>query len=379
MKILHLTTDEKFIDGAMFTFNKAFPGGNKLLLLKSPANPPIRYIRKSKIDFQVVVGKRALSEIIAEGTGYDWVVVHGMNTTWAKLILSLPKKKILYIVWGAEFYGDRFLNPNSLLGPNTKKIASTIDKSTVIDRLKAIYRKYRYGKGKPIDPELYEKAFNALNYVGLAYKEEFDSYVNRGILREDTQYVKIGYYPMEYFMEGIDLETKLGTGVLIGNSSSFTNNHLEVFSQLKDIGYKGTIMVPLSYGNSKLKNFLCIKGKEIFGDQFEPLTNFMPLRDYTKKLTTCNVMIMNHYRQQAAGNVFSGIYLGFKVFLNPRNTLFTYLKNLGCIVFDIENDLYSGNDLTGLSSSEIKKNKELLKGDIGINSFVKSLQNLVEQ
>ena len=121
---------------------------------------------------------------------------------------------------------------------------------------------------------------------------------------------------------------------MIGNSASLNGNHDEVFLQLSKLDLRGRkIIVPLSYGNMKLKDYLIEKGNNIFGSSFVPLTEFMPLDNYIDTMQHARTYIYGNYRQEGFGNIVMALCWGGVVFLHPNNALLSYFKDLGCILF----------------------------------------------
>ena len=109
---------------------------------------------------------------------------------------------------------------------------------------------------------------------------------------------------------------------------------MEAIEILKKLDLKNNnIVTPLSYGNKEYANQIEEIGKQEIGKRFMPLTEFLPLNEYQKILQSCGIVIMNHYRQQAVGNVLNALYLGAKVYLSNNNTLYHYLRRIGCHVF----------------------------------------------
>ena len=72
--------------------------------------------------------------------------------------------------------------------------------------------------------------------------------------------------------------------ILIGNSATPENQHIEVFEWLKDkLDDNTEILVPLSYGLDDYRKEVIDKGKEIFGGSFVPVTDFMEREKYETK------------------------------------------------------------------------------------------------
>jgi hypothetical protein len=380
MKFLHFTTDEKFINGAMSTFELAFPSQNRLYLLKAPANPKTRYVHQKYITQEIVKNSQVLDFYKRIAKNADWVIIHGMNDVWAEFILKNKNIKILYVIWGAEIYGNRYLYAKNILGEKTKNLLENNSKFSLKDFLKMKFNSFRYGKSKSKEEVqlLNKQAIQKIENIAILYKEEIEGFYKNEILIKPINYLKFGYYPFEYFMDQVDSKVKLGNNILIGNSSSYSNNHLEVFEHIKTFDLEDKkLIVPLSYGDPVLSKQLLSKGQSLLKDNFYPILDFMPLSAYTKLMQTCNVVIMNHYRQQAVGNIISAVYLGAKVFLNKENSAYLYLKGLGCHIYEITEDLNSHNDLLGLTDIEINHNRSILQNDINQSKLVKNLKTFL--
>jgi hypothetical protein len=108
--------------------------------------------------------------------------------------------------------------------------------------------------------------------------------------------------------------------------------------------------------------------------------DFMPLHDYNNYLEQCGIVIMNHYRQQAVGNVLTMLWMGAKVYLDERNSLYHYLKRIGVYVFSIQKDLHEDNpDLfLLLNVEERNENRNILKAEIGQDHLLKELRRQLE-
>ncbi|MBK7480393.1 MAG: hypothetical protein IPI69_12210 [Bacteroidales bacterium] len=100
---------------------------------------------------------------------------------------------------------------------------------------------------------------------------------------------------------------------------------------------------------------------------------------YTRTLQSCGIAIMNHYRQQAVGNILMMIWLGSKVYLSPLSTLYTYLKRIGIKVFSIEQDLVSDNPeaLINLSVEDANRNRIILREEFSEKAVVSRLRDAV--
>lgn len=99
--------------------------------------------------------------------------------------------------------------------------------------------------------------------------------------------------------------------VLVGNFASSTNNHIEIFNKLRN-QKNINIFVVLSYGDMEYAKLIEKKGFEIFGRNFYPITNFIKHEKYIDFLSTIDIAIFNHNRQEGFGNLVTLLGLGKK-------------------------------------------------------------------
>ncbi|MBD5134534.1 MAG: TDP-N-acetylfucosamine:lipid II N-acetylfucosaminyltransferase [Lachnospiraceae bacterium] len=125
--------------------------------------------------------------------------------------------------------------------------------------------------------------------------------------------------------------------ILVGNSSTPENQHIEMFEKLsylkeeKDIN----IICPLSYGDENYREEVIRKGKDIFGNNFIPITEFMDIEKYHNLLSTCDIGIFNNNRQQALGNIWIMLRMGKKLYIRSDNSMWKHFKDLGFKLYDI--------------------------------------------
>jgi hypothetical protein len=86
---------------------------------------------------------------------------------------------------------------------------------------------------------------------------------------------------------------------------------------------------------------------------------------------------MNQLRQQAFGNILSSLWLGSKVFLNPQNTIYSYLKSLGIHIYSVE-DINSNNPeiIQNLEDVKASKNKEILGRFFSLKNIILQTKKL---
>lgn len=378
-KIIHIASDEKFINSAYWQFNKAFPEENTFYLIVDEVGNRLKHVQLNDNFILIESGLKNLKKLAISLSKEQLIVVHGLDYFRSFIVQHLDRNcKVIWMVWGAEVYNNpKIVVPSSLYGPQTYSafiISTREDK--IENYFKDSFRKLFYKlKHKTEEPnKLILSAIKRANYCAILYKEEHD------FIRKSTgvknNYLKFSYYPIELMVGNTDARIT-GNNILVGNSASETNNHLEAILRLKQLQIKGqNIIVPLSYGNQFYGKKIIEKGKKIFGDNFIPLIDFMPLHDYNEYLEQCGIVVMNHYRQQAVGNVLAMLWMGAKVFLDEKNTLYHYLRRLGIYIFSISKDLIPENPncLELLTPEQQDQNRKILKNEINEEALIDKLK-----
>ncbi len=371
IKILHLAKDEKFIDAANYLYEKAFPGSNTfLIVLPRSKNYNIKYISLKK-NYILLHGIKQAEEKVREIIQYyDLIVLHGFDFFKALIVNRYPEKIFNYIIFGGEIYNRHKKFRESIYGNKTIKYVK--QKRTLQEVLKNIYYFYKY---KVIDIYRFQfKQLKKINYFSAILKEDYELLLKENIITHKTQYLKFTYYPIEFiFGENKDL-TVNNNNILLGNSASWSNNHIEAIDMLSEINInKQKVIIPLSYGNKEYAKVVENYATKKLGDKIKVLKEFIPLQDYNKILQSCGIVIMNHYRQQAIGNILASMWMGAKIFLDKRNTFYHYLKRIGCYVYSMEE--LSNDNINLLNKEQIQHNRNVLLKEIGTDAIVNYMKD----
>ena len=125
--------------------------------------------------------------------------------------------------------------------------------------------------------------------------------------------------------------------ILFGNSSDPTGNHLDGFHYLKDkVRDSFEVFSFLSYGDPVAKEWALQSGRELFGDSFHPVTEYMDKEAFVRFMQGMDVVMMFHNRQQAEGNIMTALTLGKPVFMKPMNPQYDMLLRMGVkSVYDV--------------------------------------------
>lgn len=211
-------------------------------------------------------------------------------------------KKSIFVVWGDDVYGDNMYRKHLPFPKNIKDFVRRYMKACVI---KEIPKFMTFATG---DFELIKKWYGT---DGKQYDCLYPSTVNKNEL--DNSRVK---------------HRSSVVNIMVGNSSTRSNNHIEVFRMLahyKDENIR--IICPLSYGDFEYRREVISQGKSIFGGKFVALTKYLTPDKYAGFLSTIDIAIFHQDRQQATGNIEIVSYYGAKVYLKSTATTWDYYVN----------------------------------------------------
>ena len=243
----------------------------------------------------------------------DRLIIHGLFNKWVIYALFIKRKLLkcsTIVMWGSDLYIHRTLSLS-------KKLK---DKITEFMRGYIFRNVNTLGFDMPTDYQLMKDWYNV------------------------TRPACFITYPQPINKELINLALKSKKlspviNILLGNSASRENNHLEALDFLSIFADKNIkIYCPLAYGDTEdYKQKVIEKGKSIFNNKFEPITNFISSEEYAEFFSKMNVAIFNNNRQQAMGNITLASFLGCKVYLRQNTTMWRqYVEIGGCHFYPVE-------------------------------------------
>ncbi len=379
MNILHLILDEKFILFFDDIFSKLSNINNRYLVQVNPRTP-IKHIKG--LNTWRYIGKyyffsTGMKEDLAWA---DCIIAHYLTFTSALIFFYAPDPVIkVWSGWGGDYYNFMPGGEKKLFGSETGSLVNSINDKNGLNFL--LNTNLRLDNA--IKNYVFKKAIKKIALFSAPIRDDF-------ILLQKSlgdlltaQYIQLNYGSVKKtFLAGLQNENpKLGYNILVGNSATPTNNHIEAFLLLAKNRLNGRkIITPLSYGEPKYRNAILNKGKKIFGEKFFPIIDFLPLSEYNLLISKCSIVVMNHRRQQALGNIGAMLYCGAKVFLDESNPIYSFFKENGAYV-------YSTNLLTDciqdvfahLNQEQIEKNRGVLRGFWGDDIVMRNAQLFVDK
>jgi len=184
-------------------------------------------------------------------------------------------------------------------------------------------------------------------------------------------------YPSNLYKE-VDLKRneKNELWIQIGNSADSSNNHFEILEKLskfKDMNIK--LFCILSYGgNEEYKKQVIRKGSELFKDKFFPVLNFMEFKEYMSFLSSLDIAIFAHNRQQAFGNISSLLSMKKTVYLKEEVITYKTLKEIGIEVKSFDRLI----NLEKFDENILENNRRIIKENFSEEKLIEQWKNIFE-
>jgi dTDP-N-acetylfucosamine:lipid II N-acetylfucosaminyltransferase len=379
MRIVHLATDTKATPLARSLFEQAFAGQNRWLLEKTRRGAIHHMDAASGI---VHLGSSPLRfvSIARELRGASCVVVHSMTSTYARSLLRLSQG-CLVVWWSGGGDYMQLLEPRlgGLLLPRTAELLRRLrpaqPTSTLLSRLRA---RWRVRGAEPATLPL----ASAAQRIDVFSVNPIDAEMLREVLpslRAPLHTIP-SFTVEDVFSAGP--KAMDGPDILLGNSANPSGNHLEAFELLRHrIPEGGRIVAPLSYGRSHpgYAQAVIAAGRATFGERFEPLTGWMPIDAYNTRIARCGVVLMNHRRQQAVGNICAALYRGASVYLRRDNPLWRFFTDQGICLHAIETlEADPLAPLQALTPDQRQRNRQAVAARYGRERVVAGIRALAD-
>jgi len=366
-KILHIARDDKFIDIGFKNFEIAQPNSNSCIII---TDTEIKFVKKTP--YQLFRFKDIQSEKFADYLKqFDAIVLHSLFS----IALPIPSScKVLWIGWGYDYYDIISKSPLDFMLKKTRRAYRQLCFKTYLKGLVS-----RYSWSLVSNKQKKKLAFiNKLDYFAPVLNAEYPL-VKTNIKEFSPKFVDWNYNAVIDMLTSLPDKKVNSNNILIGNSASFENNHIEAFELLKRLQLSDRqYIVPLSYGIKRYKKRLLKKGQALFSNKFTAVTDFMGLEQYIEMLLQCGFAIMNHTRQQGLGNINIMLWLGAKVFVRQINPIYASYQSLGMHIYlveELEQDPSLLNET--LSDSQVKDNRALLLSLFSNETIVDKTKNVI--
>lgn len=173
------------------------------------------------------------------------------------------------------------------------------------------------------------------------------------------------------------------SNVLIGNSLTYTNNHLDIFEKVRTFSMVGErkYIIPISYGwgqafGNNPDNLISLSS--LNQDSVLWLKDYLDREEYFELFNKVTHAIFGVMRQQALGNIFYCLRTGVKVYLYKDSIVAKQLRKEGYVFFTIEDDLTETSLSECLSKEQAMNNFMLEQKKSDGESFI-AMNNMFHQ
>ena len=376
MKVLHVFRDDKFFDLVAPSFDLVKGIENLYIFYTPDSSYKFKYIRSHQ-KIRITTDEKEYIKLFSSNE-FEAFFFHSLPDKFYRYVLKTdPKKIIIWWSWGYDLYYTGLVNielykPFTLDVHNKSTASKTVNSNKNIKSLISNVRKDISSLKKNL---IQRKVLSRINYCVTVLPLEFE------LLARNR------YFVAERFMErGVFRDLDMGNfannppskgNILLGNSATYENNHLDVVHALNKVFIDDDrkIIVPLNYGVNKYAEQI----KQSLNSQYIHLDTFLKFEEYEKIIDLCSHAIFGTLRQQALGNINLCMFKGIKVFLYKDSLTYTQLKDDGYIVYSIEEDLNEKELSEPLSMEQMKHNHKILEqiySKNGINALQKAFDKI---
>ena len=212
-----------------------------------------------------------------------------------------------------------------------------------------------------------------IGYISTLVPEDYE--IAKKYYKVNGKYQK-ALYPFNNdfkYIESLIAGPKDEIYIQIGNSADPSNNHFEIIDLLSKFkSEKIRIYAILSYGDSIYAQKVNKYGKEIFGDKFIGIFDFMSIDKYWSYIKDIDILIFNHKRQQGLGNITMLSYLEKKVYLRKEISSWSYLtKDLKLELNSFEE--IESQDFQEFVTNNAKGNRKKILATVFSNEYGKKM------
>jgi len=350
-RVLHIFSEKKFIDShiSLVLNNDCL---NTFVYLNEKNDYSGHYV--DVVQFYAV---NEYQEIIDSLESYDCVYIYYLDLIKAKIINRIPNSNI-NVFW--HFYGAEIYNQDKFRRQFLSKATQHLLKENCWSRVGRIVKHSIKNVYLLIYPtkdtqKIIEKAIKRVNYFCWYSIEEYQ-FLNSIV---NYKLPKFLFQPLANKYERIVINPNKKRDLIIGNSKSPFNNHIDVLNLIDNLRAKLSISLPFNYGSRSSYPDVLIQWIKSSCLDIKILDGFLDKKSYIDFVNEHKAFVFNSYRQMGLGNLFIAIACGLKIYINEYNPSYRWLINNNFRIYSIQADL----------------KKDLISGNIQLNKF-ESVENV---
>lgn len=275
----------------------------------------------------------------------DRIIIHLLDLKTSVLIgLMGKRKKIAWVFWGSELFHNSGLDFNLQL-PETKKIlpniyldtAGRFKKIKIIKWIDALLVKI----ADRIKYAIFHSAITKVDYIYHYNQYDIELLSSRTPFRgKQVNFMYPRLVDFETHFEDMNLSKPENDqiNILVGVSSSPSNNHVDIFKMLPK-SERVHVWVTMAYGGrNPYRNEVLSIGEALFGNNFHPITHFMPKQEYLDFIVEMDLIIHGSLRSFGMGNITTQLAMSKSLCLMDNNPCSNFLLDEGFYIRRLKNN-----------------------------------------
>ncbi|HUH52265.1 MAG TPA: hypothetical protein VLZ11_09200 [Flavobacterium sp.] len=371
-KLIHIHTDFKFLQGVQnYTDATLY---NEIVFIGEVDKATVSKLQSLKLIYHVF-NESEINDQLALISGFDGVVLYGLNKSVIPLLEKIDKdKKVFLRLLGYELYTqmlDKFVSKNTLNQYRPITLKNYRFKDYFKKKIKRFLGfEYQINKHKQFD--LYSK----IDAIILLNKFEYE------VLNKHFYLPKFLQLPLARELPNtFDLSNKINN-IIIGNSRHMWNNHLDIYKIIRKSKKLENFEFVLFFNYGPDNNYTNAVREEVNHNNIVLIERFLDNKDFNRIYESAAALVINSYRQHAFGNIHTAILSGTKVYLNKKSSTYTWLTHEGFYISEI-NELPRDvdNNKIMLTQEEFKHNMNCynqLKERYTHLDFIKNIKAILE-
>ena len=329
---LHIVPDNSFINKFCDNLLELGIWENNKIIVRS--NEHALKSIKHNLPFAPLYSQQ-FSSLIGDTEVYTSVFVHYLTPLLYRWLAQNNFQEVNWMIWGGDLYNlpalEKVCYESRTWHEYVKKdwSAQTLLYNLKIKLTQSPFQQRAYSKIKNVLTWMGEEYKFATNHLPVDAGHKFFFYENQ-----------LTYGQLDALVNNFKGRKKLS--LILGNSGSPANNHLDAVQFLDDNQVAADLLVPVSYGDKRYISFLKRRLKFNYG-KIEFVDRYMAFEEYLNFLAASDGLIMNTVRPQGYGNILMMMYIGKPVFFNAKNISLPDLNSAGLKWFPIESLKSAGN------------------------------------
>jgi dTDP-N-acetylfucosamine:lipid II N-acetylfucosaminyltransferase len=340
---LHIAPDNSFTNKFVENIVDAGLSGNNKIVVRSNDSK----LKAIKSDIaSAPLYSSAFSNHVGDTLAYNKVFIHYFTPLLYRWVATNKFQELNWMVWGGDLYNLSALDHTSY-EPLT--LARFIKKNRSIHN--RLYDFKVWATQSRFRKRAYSKVKNVLTWM----REEYNFVLANLPVQADHKFFfyenEMPYHELDSFI--LQPRRSHTLTLVIGNSGSPTNNHLDAVEFLQKHQIRANLLLPVSYGDPHYISFLKQNLNFSYGE-IRFMDRYMPFQEYVGWLASSDGLVMNSLRPQGYGNIFMMMYLGKPVYFNKNNISLPDLQKAG-LKWKVLDELKSPGPSTFLENKEAVK------------------------